>query len=44
VAFGQLARYLPDIALQPGDGAIEWCRTGFLRGPVDLTIIRDGTR
>jgi cytochrome P450 len=42
VAFGQLARRLPDMRLHPGAGAIEWARTGFLRGPADITIARGG--
>ncbi len=42
VAFGQLARRLPDIRLHPDFRVIEWCRTGFLHGPVDITITRDG--
>ena len=42
VAFGQYARYLPDIRLHPDFGVIEWCRTGFLHGPVDIIVTRDG--
>jgi cytochrome P450 len=42
VAFEQLARRLPDLRLHPDFGVIEWCRTGFLHGPVDLVVTRDG--
>jgi cytochrome P450 len=40
VAFRHLACYLPDMRLHPDVAGIEWCRTGFLRGPVDITIAR----
>jgi len=43
VAFRHLARYLPDMRLHPSAPGIEWCRTGFLRGPVDIVITRGGT-
>lgn len=44
VAFDHFARYLPDMRMHPDVGAIEWCRTGFLRGPEDITITRGGAR
>jgi cytochrome P450 len=44
VAFRQFATHLPDMRLDPDAPAIEWCRTGFLRGPVDVTITRGGAR
>jgi cytochrome P450 len=44
VAFEQLATALPDLRLHPEAGPIRWCRTGFLRGPEEITVVRGETR
>jgi cytochrome P450 len=44
VAFGQLATRLPDLRLDPDAGPISWCRTGFLRGPEAITVVRGEVR
>lgn len=42
VAFSHLTSYLPDMRLAPGTDAIQWRRTGLLRGPEEIRIIRGG--
>ncbi|GIF46439.1 cytochrome P450 [Asanoa ferruginea] len=40
VAFRHLATRLPDLRLHPAAGPIRWCRTGFLRGPEEIRVVR----